>query len=459
MKATPKYIVEKLCQAGFDTYIAGGAVRDILSGKTPDDEDITTKAKPEEIQELFKDHSINFGGTFFKVTFVDGIEVATFRKDKYAGLSDKMVKVDYADNIIEDLGRRDLTINAMAFCQFSGEIIDPYKGYKDLKKRTIKFVGNPLDRIHQDPNRIIRACRFLAVIDGMFDSDTLYAMKAVSHYVRDYVKPERIYKEIMKTMKKARYASVFFNALHEIGALKYILPSLDCCYYFDVHGLHHRESIITHSFLAGDNVSCKYPLQKLAAYLHDVGKPESCRYNPQTGDIKFKGHSVDSKKIVTEELKKLKFPHKDIEYVTTLIRNHMSNFESEKSIRRLINRLGNIHWLDLYRVKLADSKANVWKGPYPYKMIQEDFARVERALNIQSVNVFNELAINGKDLIDNYFLKPGPFIGQIKEYLLETILDKPELNTKEDLLVLTRKYVLEHMGDYYGKDKIFDDQV
>ena len=444
-KATPRYIVEKLCKAGYDTYVAGGAVRDLLSGRTPDDEDIVTKATPEQIMELFKGHKITLAGTYFKVTFVDEIEVATFRKDRYEGLSDKHVCVTQAENIYEDLARRDLTINAMAFCQFSGEIVDPYRGKQDLKKRTIKFVGKPLDRIHEDPNRIIRACRFLAVIDGRFDSDTLYAMKAVSHYVRDHVKPERIYKEIMKTMKKARYASVFFNALHEIDALQYIFPSLDCCFYFDVHGKHHRESIITHSLLAGDNVSCKYPLQKLAAYLHDVGKPKSCVFNPQTQDVKFKGHSVDSEKLITEELTNLKFPKRDIEYIAALARNHMSNFETERSIRRLLNRLGDIHWKDLYRVKLADSKANIWKGSYPYNMVKEDFARVERALNVRSVNAFNELAIDGKTIMVECMLKPGPLVGRVKEHLLEAILDNPELNTKETLIGMAQAFVLDNL--------------
>lgn len=440
MQATPNYIIDTLIREGYETYIAGGAVRDLLSGKKPDDTDIVTKAKPEEIQELFKDHKITLAGTYFKVTFVDGIEVATFRKDRYEGFSDKNVEVTYAKNIFEDLSRRDLTINAMALTT-NGKLIDPHNGAHDLQKKVIKFVGDPHERIKEDPNRIIRACRFLAVIDGVFDPETKQALTETSHYVRDYVKPERIYKEIIKALKKARYTSAFFNALHEIGALQYILPSLDCCYYFDVHGLHHREDVITHCLLAGDNVSCKYPLQKLAAYLHDVGKPSACRFNPKTGDVKFTGHDKLSAEIVEQELKALKFPHKDIEYITILIEKHMSNFETEKSIRRLINRLGDIPWKDLYRVKLADSKANLWKGPYSLANVKEDFERVERALNTESPNRFNELAINGKDLIDEFGLNPGPYIGELKDQLLGAILDEPELNTKEKLLEIAEAYI------------------
>ena len=234
MKATPTYIIQKLCDFGYDTYIVGGAVRDLLAGKNPADIDIATSANFNQIEKLFKGHKIATGGTYFKVAFVDGIEVGTFRKDVYNGLSDKDVKVIEAKTILEDLARRDLTINSMAFCQFTGDIIDPYKGRDDLKKRKIKFVGDAALRIYEDPNRIVRACRFLAVIDGIFDPETKKALKKLGHFVRDHVALERIRVEVLKAMK-TRHASVFFNALHEIDVLQYIFPSLDCCYYFDVY--------------------------------------------------------------------------------------------------------------------------------------------------------------------------------------------------------------------------------
>ncbi len=434
MKATPTYIIEKLCDAGYDTYIVGGAIRDLLSGTIPTDEDIVTEATSEQIEGLFKNHKLIKAGTYFKVIFVDGIEVATFRKDTYRGLSDKDVQVVEAKTIIEDLARRDLTINAMAFCQFTGKIIDPYQGQTDLKKRTIKFVGNARDRIHEDPNRIIRACRFLAVIDGIFDPLTKESLKNMGHLVKDYVTPERIRIEILKAMK-ARYASVFFNALHEIDVLQYIFPSLDCCYYFDVHGMHHRESIITHSFLTGDNISTKYPLIKLAAYLHDVGKPHACRFNTKTKDIKFAGHDIEGKILVADELKKLTFSNKEIEYITSLIRLHMHSFKSERAIRRTVKKLNdyNIDLRDLYRLKLADSKANIMKGPYLYSSIKEGFIKIEKSLNVKSANRFDQLAINGKDIMEITGLKPGPEIGQIKAILLDAILDSPELNNESSL--------------------------
>jgi len=450
MKATPTYIIEKLCDAGYDTYIVGGAIRDLLNDKNPSDVDIATSANFEQIEKLFKEHKIATGGTYFRVAFVDGIEVGTFRKDTYKGLSDKDVKVVEAKTIVEDLARRDLTINSMAFCQFTGDVIDPYKGRDDLKKRKIRFVGDAKDRIYEDPNRIIRACRFLAVIDGIFDPSTKESLKEMSHLVKDYVSPERIHIEIMKAMK-ARYASIFFNALHEIGALQYIFPSLDCCYYFDVHGLHHRESIITHSLLAGDSISTKYPLIKLAAYLHDVGKPLACRFNTKTKDIKFAGHDVEGKYLVIEELKKLTFTNKEIDYISTLVRLHMNSLKTEKAIRRVAKKLNehDIDLRDLFRLGLADAKANIMKGQSPYSSVKANLALVEKALNVESENKFDQLVINGVDIMKITGLKPGPEIGKIKDFLLDAILDDPNLNNESDLEEIIGEVVKNEQSNTY----------
>jgi putative nucleotidyltransferase with HDIG domain len=445
MKATPEYIVQKLCEHGFETYVVGGAVRDFLQGKNAADEDIVTSARPEQIQELFADHKIVLAGTYFKVTFVDEIEVATFRKDRYLGLSDKKVEVTYANTITEDLSRRDLTINAMAFCRFTGDVIDPYHGRDDLKRRMIRFVGDAEERIKEDPNRIIRACRFLAAIDGVFSKSTREVLQKYGHYIKEYVAKERVQKEIMKAMK-VREASAFFNALHEIGVLKDIFPSLECCYEFgDLHGVHHKESIITHSYVAGDSISTKYPLVKLAAYLHDIGKPYACTWNPKTSDLKFKGHDVEGQKILEKELSDLKFPKKEISQVTALTRLHMHNFKTPKATRKTLKTLQDydLDWRDLYRLKLADGKANVWKGEFPLKEIRADLERIKNAFDVKSPNRFEDLEINGNDIIKITGISPGPYIGRMKEYLLEATVDDPSLNNHETLTQLVKEKISE----------------
>lgn len=443
-KATPEYIISTLCKLGYETYVVGGAVRDFLSGRLPEDEDIVTKATPKEVADIFKDHRIAYGGTYFRVTFVDGIEVATFRKDVYKGLNDKKVQIIPAKTILEDLDRRDFTFNAIAWCQFTGRLIDPHGGRDDLYRKKVRFVGDPQKRIFDDPNRMIRACRFVASIDGEFGHDDLEALKRFAPLVGEgVILPERLHTEILKAMK-VRNASTFFNALHQIDALKYIFPMMDCLYQLnDLHGRHHRESIITHSYVAGDNISTKYPLIKLAAYLHDIGKFKACRWNPRTKDLKFKGHDKIGAEIAKEELKNLKFSKKEIDYIRTLIRLHMHTFHSPKSVRKLILKLKehDIHWKELYRLKLADSKANIWKGPYQYPNIKADFKRIENALNLKSPNNFDELAIDGNVLMKELSLPPGRIIGLLKKHLLDAILDKPELNNKEDLLNLGKQYI------------------
>ena len=229
-KATPEYIISTLCKLGYETYVVGGAVRDFLSGRLPEDEDIVTKATPKEVADIFKDHRIAYGGTYFRVTFVDGIEVATFRKDVYKGLNNKDVQIIPAKTILEDLDRRDFTFNAIAWCQFTGRLIDPHGGRDDLYRKKVRFVGDPQKRIFDDPNRMIRACRFVASIDGEFGHDDLEALKRFAPLVGEgVILPERLHTEILKAMK-VRNASTFFNALHQIDALKYIFPMMDCLY-------------------------------------------------------------------------------------------------------------------------------------------------------------------------------------------------------------------------------------
>ena len=280
-------IIERLCRCGYHVYVVGGAIRDMFIGKDPVDVDIVTSATPEEIEVFFGGYPVKSVGKAFGVVLVDGYEVATFRRDRYRGLDDKACQVTFAGSIEEDLGRRDLTINAMALCDMSGDFIDPFHGRDDLRERTIRFVGNPRERIYEDPNRIVRACRFLAKVDGKFDPETFEALCDCAHYVRDYVVPERLKAEIMKAMKIKR-ASRFFCALRDIGALEHIFPAMERCYNH-AHGPHHLEDVFDHLMICGDLISTRFPFLKLAGYLHDVGKPAAYSFNRDKGHYVFFG--------------------------------------------------------------------------------------------------------------------------------------------------------------------------
>jgi len=221
-------IWQALLGAGYDTYIVGGAVRDYLLGEDPKDIDFATHATPAQINQVFKDSEfkLDFVGASFGVMLISGVEVATFRGDRYFGGGDKDVEITYVDTIEEDLARRDLTINAIAY-DSSGNIVDPFGGRADLEKGIIRFVGDAEDRINEDPNRIFRALRFTARFDFELADDTWDAITvAVDEGIIDGIAPERIRLEILKTLESTKKASVFWELLFASNILDYIFPEL-----------------------------------------------------------------------------------------------------------------------------------------------------------------------------------------------------------------------------------------
>lgn len=436
-------IVKTLCKHGFETYIVGGAVRDFLNGSEPKDFDIVTKARPEEIMNLFPGSMSNSVGKSFQVTLIGDVEVATYRKDKHPEMFNaKTCVTEYADTLQEDLDRRDLTINAMALCHFTGDIIDIHGGKEDLNKSIIKFVGDPIERIKQDPNRIIRACRFLAKLEGTFDQETFKALQSCAHYVNDYVDPERIRIEILKAME-VDTPSLFFSALHLIGALKYILPEMDECFNHQ-HGFFHKETIGEHILAAGDNVSKKLPLVRLAAFLHDIGKPYAFRQN---NDGSFIHHEFHGANIVKFRLKKLKFSNIEIETIANLVYCHMMQCRSltPRGQRRLRKRLAdlNVDPRSYIRVKLADRQANMAKDVNTFTPIKE----LVLGVGIRSKEeIFplttKDLILSGGTLINTFNLSPGPIVGKLQKHLLEFIVDNGnEFNTEEALLEQSRLFL------------------
>ena len=444
---TAEQIIERLRKKGFEAYIVGGAVRDMLMGLKPKDKDIATSAEPDEIKEIFSDCSYTAAGKAFLVSFVDGIEVATYRKDMYHGLDAQRVDIRKALSLEEDVLRRDLTINAIAYDPFDGRIIDYVGGQEDLKNRVVKFVGDPKLRIYEDPNRIIRACRFLAQIDGSFDEDTFRNLLFYSMYVHDHVARERIMLEIKKAMK-IKKASIFFKALYDIGALEYIFPSLADCWNHE-HGPYHIEDVFYHNMMSGDSVSTKYPLIKLASYLHDVGKPIACDINPRTNDVWFKDHECVGADQVAKELESLRFKGDEISLISNLIRLHMRISHerlSPKSIRRTLVMLNDagIPYKSLLRLSISDRRGNFKSNRHyglrdVYDLYRSFKTEVERKNPVSS---FANLALNGNDVMNLTGLKPGKEIGKMLNYLLDCVVENPELNTRDSL----EKLVLEKVN-------------
>lgn len=421
-------IVKRLHEAGFEVFLVGGAVRDMLTDTPPKDFDYATNARPDAIQKLFSDKKISVVGKRFKVSIVEGIEVATYRKDKQKKLFNaKYCEPEYADTIEEDLGRRDLTINAMAINAITDEFIDIHGGEDDLRNRIIRFVGTPIDRIQQDPNRIIRACRFLAKIEGSFTPETLKVMIECATYVKRHVDVDRIRIEIIKAMETPQ-PSIFFSALHLIGALKYIFPAMELCFNH-TGGKFHPETIGEHIMMAGDNVSVKFPLVRLAGYMHDIGKPSAYA---QAGDGSFKSHEHIGIKLSEKYLKKLRFSNSEVKTVKELVGAHMRTCLglTPKGVRRLKKFLADreIDPRDYIRLKLADRLANMDRtateiAPVRGMIINSGIkGGVEEDLPF----TVKDLAMSGGDLILEFGLPPGPIVGLLHKRLLEFVVDEGE---------------------------------
>jgi putative nucleotidyltransferase with HDIG domain len=432
-------IVNTLLERGFHAFFVGGYVRDSLFGVPSHDIDIATNASPNQIESIFKNiFPIKTVGKSFGVVIVNGIEVATFRTDNYAGLNHKNVEINHAKTIEEDLSRRDFTINAMAIDCHSRELIDPFDGQLDLEFRTIRFVGNPVDRILEDPNRILRACRFVAQLNGKLDTDTKHAIQRNLALMR-YVAPERIRLEILKAMK-SRYASKFFVTLMETGLLGAVFPSLLRCVNH-VGGNYHPETVFDHLMNTGDSISVRCPLTKLAGYLHDVGKPVT--YSAETGQ--FLEHEKFGANILEKELSLLKFSNKEIRYVTELVKLHMRSVTvlTDKGIRKLIRKLqtAGISYRDFLRLYIADRNANTGLLPLSTQEIRYLIDTVENQMTIEyGITGVKDLKVSGYDVMNITGFKPGPNIGKILDYLLDLVMVDPMLNTKEKLTEILHSY-------------------
>ncbi|MEN8210845.1 MAG: HD domain-containing protein [Thermodesulfobacteriota bacterium] len=416
------YILGTLQKNGFLSYIAGGAVRDMVLQRLPNDCDILTNASMDKINSLFSDQKITKAGKTFPVYIVNGIEVSSSRGDK-----------DIALFLESDLGKRDFTINAMAYDPIAKEIIDPFNGKNDLKNSIIKFTNNPEKRIMEDPVRMVRACRFAAMINGDISQASLEAILACKALLDSAVAKERIGHEIIKAMALEK-PSLFFKALKQTELLSKIFPSLDRCYGFD-GGPHHGETLFEHCMLVGDAISPKFPVLRLAGFLHDVGKFDAAI--TKNNKLTFPGHEKYTKNVVND-LTKLKFSIKDISYIKSLIKSHMRPLAPEttpKAARKLLAMLDshNLDYKDFMRMRIADKKGNLFKNPYTLSEIKIRLKKLFVEMSDQSSFNINMLRLKGDDIAGILDIPPGPEIGRIKQILFEKVLDDPELNNYDDL--------------------------
>ncbi len=435
-----KHILAGLQEAGFEAYIVGGCVRDFLLGKEPNDWDVTTNAKPEEIQKVFPDSF--YENKFLTVTVKTPameVEVTTYRSE--ARYSDKRHpdEVMYAATLQEDLSRRDFTVNAMALSEVKGnkvkgeryEVIDPFGGQEDLKKKIIRTVGQAHARFSEDALRMLRAVRFATVLDFEIEPQTAEAIQKNALWI-EAVSKERIRDEFVK-MIMAEKAADGIELMRELGMLKIILPELQENYGVG-QNKHHIYDCYQHALKALEyTAKKKFPLHvRLAALLHDVGKP---RVKMGEGkESTFYNHEMIGAKMAFQILNRLKFPNKDIEGVVNLVRHHMFYYNvdevTESSVRRLVRKVGPENMEALLQLREADRIGSGVPKAEPYKLRHLKYIIEKVSRDPISVKM---LKVDGKTVMEVLQIPPGPKIGQILDVLLGHVLDDPAKNTAEFL--------------------------
>jgi tRNA nucleotidyltransferase/poly(A) polymerase len=326
----------------------------------------------------------------------------------------------------------------MAYDPLEKKLIDPYDGKKDLEKRMIRFTREPEARIKEDPVRMIRACRFCAMIDGTFSIGSLDAILSCKGLLKASVAKERIRHEIMKAMA-LKQPSLFFRALRTTGLLAGIFPSLDRCYDLD-GGPHHAETVFEHCLLVGDALPAKFPLMRLAGFLHDTGKFDAAE--DTDGKQTFEGHETHVW-ATRKDLETLRFSAAEIAYILSLMQTHMRPLTEEttpKAARRLLAMLAD-HGLDyraFMRMRIADKKGNLAKSPYTLTQIKVRLKKLIHEIQKETAFQKKDLQISGSDIMQILDMAPGPKIGEIKQQLFERVLDQPELNDYSELAMLCR---------------------
>jgi len=400
------------------------------------DFDLATDARPEEVKKIFR-KVIPTGIQHGTVTVLykgHSFEVTTFRvESQYTNLRHPD-QVHFTPDIFEDLKRRDFTVNAMALNLTTNELVDPHDGRGDIGRKIIRAIGDPEERFNEDGLRLLRAVRFMSQLDFDIEKNTLEAMGACASNIQK-VSQERIRDELIKILLSNRPSRAFF-LMEETGILPLILPELSRS-----RGIGQKErhlfDVFDHSVYSVDGAS-KHILEiPLAALLHDLGKPDTLKPDKQ-GNPTFHGHEQRSVELAHDILKRLKFPRALEERVCHLIAHHMFNYEpawTDAAVRRFLSKVNPRYVPDLFHLRRADSYGTNLDTASLEPLISfqkriEEVAAKDEALTIK------DLKINGNDLFKEAGIPKGPIMGVILDFLLEAVLEDPEINDSDTLLSL-----------------------
>lgn len=440
-------VVKTLKNKGFEAYLIGGCVRDILIDRKPKDWDITTNAKPEDIISLFTD-------TFYENTYgtvgivneetkdetLKVIEVTPYRLEAEYSDNRRPDHVTFSDKLEDDLQRRDFTINAIALeleevseGKYKGTYLDYYNGHEDLEAKVIRTVGDAHDRFTEDGLRILRAVRIATEIGFKIDKNTEKAIINNASLLNNIAK-ERIRDEFTKIIMSDNPMAGLILC-RKMGLMPYIIPEIDVMVSIE-QSRSHIYDVYEHSLRALQHTADKkYTLElRLAALFHDIGKPPTRRRDKEQDLWTFYGHEVVGSKMTAKILAELRFPKKVIEKVVKLVRWHMFFADTEQislsAVRRIISSVGRDNIWDLMNLRGADRMGMGRPKESPYRL-RKYHSMVEEAMT-DPVSV-GMLKTDGKRIMEVTHETPGPKIGYILHALLEEVLDNPTLNTEEYL--------------------------
>lgn len=429
-------IIETLEAAGYEAYAVGGCVRDSILGREPDDWDITTSAKPEEIKRLFP-RTVDTGikhGTVTVLLEKEGFEVTTYRIDGAYEDSRHPSEVTFTVNLKEDLRRRDFTINAMAYNERSG-LVDIYGGLQDIEEQTICCVGDAEERFEEDALRILRAVRFSAQLGYQIHEDTQRAIKTLAPNLQK-ISAERIQVELVKLVVSPH--PDYLRTAYELGITAQILPEFDLCMETPQRHRHHCYDVgehILHSMLGVEPDK----VLRLGMLFHDIGKPQTLTVDAD-GTTHNKKHPFEGEKITRKVMRRLKFDNDTTDKVAKLVLYHDYDIApTEAGVRRAIHRIGEDIFAMIFAVRRADIGA---QSDYMREEKLEKVAYIEKlyreVLVRKDAVSLKDLAITGSDLIAEG-MPPGRQIGETLAALLERVLDDPNLNKREILLKLYKE--------------------
>lgn len=436
-------ILRKLNKYG-KAYIVGGAIRDILLGLEPKDIDFTTNLPYETLKNLFSEYNPKETGKAFGVLRIrvndTEYEIAKFREDNYEEKDGLKIiphekKVNFVNDIKNDLSRRDFTINAMAYNEVDG-IVDLYNGQKDIENKIINFVGNAEERIIEDPLRILRAFRFMSRLGFSLSEKTVEAIKKQKNLLIS-IPEERITMEFSKLLLGENIKNTL-TAMKDTGVLELIIPEFKATYDFNQHNPHHNLDLFNHIISVVSKVPADLEL-RYTALLHDIAKPVVQTFD-EKGIAHYKTHEIVGADMARAILTRLKLPVKLIDTVEDIIKKHMVLYRdvTDKKFNKLLSEMGYDNLLRLIEHCNADNASKNNEVVNPENDLHE---RLKRAVEKQMQVTVNDLALNGRDLMEMGF--KGTEIGKIKGELLEKYLSEEIPNEKEEMLAYVKEKYLK----------------